>query len=85
VIQRGVELGVPFELTLSCMNPVERVSAGASGRSGASTAPFLHCGACSKCRERRDAFEAAGVRDPTTYLASRHNHEGAKARRHEGV
>ena len=22
VIRRGVELGVPFELTLSCMNPV---------------------------------------------------------------
>ncbi len=25
VIQRGVELGVPFELTLSCMNPSARV------------------------------------------------------------
>ena len=64
VIQRGVELGVPFELTLSCMNPRERSSSDASG---ASAAPFLHCGACSKCRERRDAFEEAGVRDPTTY------------------
>ena len=60
VIHRGVELGVPFELTLSCMNPVERSSGGA---------PFLHCGACSKCRERRDAFEAAGVVDPTPYAA----------------
>ena len=81
VIQRGVELGVPFELTLSCMNPRERSSSDASG---ASAAPFLHCGACSKCRERRDAFEEAGVRDPTTYLASRGNHEGTQARRHEG-
>ena len=47
----GAELGVPFELTLSCMNP--------SGTT--------HCGLCSKCRERRDAFHAAGITDPTTY------------------
>lgn len=52
VIQRGVNLGVPLELTLSCMNPKDG----------------LHCGACSKCRERRDAFREAGVRDPTAYL-----------------
>jgi 7-cyano-7-deazaguanine synthase len=52
VVRRGVELGVPLELTLSCMNPQE----------GA------HCGACSKCRERRDAFNAAGVKDSTVYL-----------------
>lgn len=64
VIQRGVELGVPFQLTLSCMNPIERGSSGSSG------APFLHCGACSKCRERRDAFEAAGVVDPTPYATT---------------
>jgi 7-cyano-7-deazaguanine synthase len=51
VIRLGVELGVPLELTLSCMNP----------RNG------LHCGQCSKCRERRDAFNEAGVADPTTY------------------
>jgi 7-cyano-7-deazaguanine synthase len=51
VIRRGVELRVPFELTLSCMQP----------RDG------LHCGRCSKCRERRDAFREAGVSDPTPY------------------
>jgi 7-cyano-7-deazaguanine synthase len=51
VILLGHELGVPFELTLSCMNP----------RDG------LHCGECSKCRERRDAFREAGTEDPTTY------------------
>jgi 7-cyano-7-deazaguanine synthase len=51
VIRRGAALGVPFELTLSCMNPVGTD----------------HCGLCSKCRERRDAFAAAGIRDPTTY------------------
>lgn len=51
VVRLGVELGVPFELTLSCMNPQQG----------------LHCGRCSKCRERRDAFHGAGVADPTTY------------------
>ena len=58
VIRRGQELGVPFELTLSCMNP--QVS-GDERR---------HCGACSKCRERMEAFAAAGVQDPTLYAAS---------------
>jgi 7-cyano-7-deazaguanine synthase len=51
VIRLGHLLGVPFELTLSCMNP----------RDG------LHCGECSKCRERRDAFREAGVPDLTRY------------------
>jgi 7-cyano-7-deazaguanine synthase len=59
VIKRGAELGVPFELTLSCMNPVTRGP-------GASALP-MHCGLCSKCRERRDAFAAAGLSDPSAY------------------
>ena len=54
VIQLGMKLGVPLELTLSCMNPSD-------GR---------HCGQCSKCRERRDAFSDAGVADPTTYAVA---------------
>ena len=51
VIRLGESLGVRFDLTLSCMQPVE-------GR---------HCGRCSKCRERRDAFNEATVADPTDY------------------
>jgi 7-cyano-7-deazaguanine synthase len=51
VIRKGIELGVPLELTLSCMQPKDG----------------LHCGRCSKCRERRDAFREAGVIDPTRY------------------
>jgi len=51
VIRKGVALGVPFESTLSCMKPVG----------------ILHCGTCSKCRERHDAFVDANVADPTTY------------------
>lgn len=51
VIKLGAELDVPFELTMSCMNPVgER-----------------HCGKCSKCRERHYGFRDAGMEDPTEY------------------
>src|SRR6185369_13927852 len=63
VIRRCVALGVPLELTISCMNPV--VVARADG-------PFArHCGECSKCRERRDAFVEAGVADSTDYASVR--------------
>jgi 7-cyano-7-deazaguanine synthase len=54
VVRIGRELGVPLELTLSCMRP----------------AKGLHCGRCSKCRERRDAFRAAAVEDPTRYAVA---------------
>ncbi len=66
VIERGVALGVPLELTLSCMNPAAGETGGA-GRAGEAVALPLHCGLCSKCRERRDAFAAAGVLDPSSY------------------
>ncbi len=51
VVRLGVQLGVPLEATLSCMNPQGD----------------QHCGQCSKCRERIDAFREAGVVDRTTY------------------
>lgn len=62
VIELGARLGVPFELTLSCMSPVDD----------------FHCGLCSKCRERRDAFAEAGVMDPTAYAhkSPRVDHRG---------
>jgi 7-cyano-7-deazaguanine synthase len=43
----------PLGLTFSCIRPV----AG------------LHCGRCNKCAERRRAFDAAGMPDPTEYAA----------------
>jgi len=53
VIRLGRDLRVPMELSVSCMNPQGGV----------------HCGLCSKCRERRDAFAEAGVEDLTAYDA----------------
>jgi 7-cyano-7-deazaguanine synthase len=60
VIRRGAALGVPFELTLSCMSPqqVQGVH---------EPLEPVHCGTCSKCRERHDAFLEASIHDPTTY------------------
>jgi 7-cyano-7-deazaguanine synthase len=46
VIRLGLELGVPLELTLSCMNPTEGDQP---------------CVRCSKCRERDDAFTAMAL------------------------
>lgn len=62
VIRRGVALGVRFELTLSCMNPPREQAA-----NGAREQSAVHCGECSKCRERHEAFVDAGVPDPTIY------------------
>jgi 7-cyano-7-deazaguanine synthase len=58
VIRIGVDLRVPLELTLSCMDPAGPLSQD-------------HCGRCSKCRERQHAFKAAGVPDPTAYAVKR--------------
>lgn len=47
---------LPLELTLSCARP---------------TNDGLHCGDCNKCRERVEAFRAAGVADRTRYVRAR--------------
>jgi 7-cyano-7-deazaguanine synthase len=55
VIRRGQAIGAPMALTMSCMNPTGD----------------LHCGTCSKCRERHDAFVEAIGHDPTRYVEAR--------------
>ncbi len=55
VIKLGESLGVAMEHSLSCMQPVNGV----------------HCGGCSKCRERIEGFRDAGVEDRTSYAAGR--------------
>ena len=52
IVQRGVELGVDFGLTLTCYDPSRQ------GRS---------CGECDACRLRLEGFAAAGVTDPLEY------------------
>jgi 7-cyano-7-deazaguanine synthase len=44
---------LPLGETFSCIRPID------GG----------HCGRCNKCAERRSAFAAAGVPDPTTYAS----------------
>ena len=52
IIRRGTELGVDYDLTLSCYDPDE------AGRA---------CGGCDSCQLRRRGFVEAGVADPTVY------------------
>ena len=54
IIQQGLALGVPFELTHSCYDPREDGSA---------------CGQCDSCLIRLKGFEEAGLRDPAPYEA----------------
>lgn len=54
IIREGQRLGVDYALTVSCYQ------ADAQGRA---------CGRCDSCRLRRAGFEAAGVADPTRYVA----------------
>jgi len=52
IIRAGLDLGVDFQLTVSCYQ------ADSAGRA---------CGKCDSCRVRAAGFVAAGVPDPTRY------------------
>lgn len=56
IIREGVRLGIDYSLTVSCYQ------ADSSGKA---------CGTCDSCRLRREGFAAAGVPDPTNYLAAK--------------
>jgi 7-cyano-7-deazaguanine synthase len=52
IIQKGLELGVDYSLTLSCYDPADDGKA---------------CGKCDSCLLRKKGFQAAGITDPTIY------------------
>lgn len=56
IVRTGTRLGVDYARTVSCYQ------ADAEGRA---------CGRCDACRLRREGFAAAGLDDPTRYVAPR--------------
>lgn len=52
IVTRGTALGVPFEHTLSCYDPVEAAGV------------WAHCGRCDACALRAKGFREAGIEDP---------------------
>jgi 7-cyano-7-deazaguanine synthase len=81
VIRRGVSLGVPLDLTMSCMNPRAADVSTPRPSKEPERRPTLgsrHCGECSKCRERHDAFAEAGITDPTIYANTEHVGPGGR-------
>lgn len=53
IIQKGIELGVRYEMTHSCYDPSEQ---------------GLACGECDSCILRKEGFLEAGIQDPTHYI-----------------
>lgn len=49
-IRKGMELGLPFEFTWTCVARDD-----------------VACGICQPCRNRLEAFEKAGMKDPVPY------------------
>ena len=54
IIRTGTALGIDYSLTVSCYQADEK---------------GLACGRCDACRFRNEGFLAAGIPDPTRYLA----------------
>ncbi len=54
IIQKGIELGVRYEMTHSCYDPSEH---------------GLACGECDSCILRKEGFLEAGIQDPTHYIS----------------
>jgi 7-cyano-7-deazaguanine synthase len=56
IIERGLELGVDYTLTLSCYDPSPEGAA---------------CGRCDACLLRLKGFRENGIEDPAPYQAAR--------------
>jgi 7-cyano-7-deazaguanine synthase len=54
IVRKGIELGVPFDLTWSCYSPPVNGKA---------------CGLCESCRLRIRGFREAGASDPLQYVS----------------
>jgi 7-cyano-7-deazaguanine synthase len=75
IVQRGMELGAPMHMTWSCYDPqfIDEKAArhglayGAGQAVLGRIAGYQHCGKCGTCVERKEAFQEAGVDDPTQY------------------
>ena len=52
LVRTASAAGLPLHLTCSCIRP----------------RGLRHCGRCNKCAERRRAFRAARITDPTSYV-----------------
>jgi 7-cyano-7-deazaguanine synthase len=56
IIQKGMQFGIDYSMTVSCYQADEE------GRA---------CGVCDSCRIRREGFASAGIEDPTVYVSKR--------------
>lgn len=62
IVQRAAAVRAPLHLTWSCYDP-QPADQGVPPI-------FIHCGACGTCVERKEAFQLAGVTDPTEYASA---------------
>lgn len=62
IIKLGNKLGLDYDHTHSCYDPVK-----VSGDKPYEVTAWYHCGKCDSCRIRKAGFEEAGVNDPTLY------------------
>jgi 7-cyano-7-deazaguanine synthase len=53
IIQKGIELGIDYSLTLSCYDP---------------STDGIACGKCDSCLLRKKGFQEAGIPDPMIYF-----------------
>ena len=65
VVQLGDRLQVPFHLTWSCYDPFDL----GPDENPITAQRYIHCGKCPTCVERKEAFAAANILDPTDYAA----------------
>jgi 7-cyano-7-deazaguanine synthase len=75
-VERAVKLGIGLPLKIRVpfvgmgkAQVIRRGRAFALGLTLSCAQPrgLVHCGACTKCAERIEAFAAAGIKDPTDY------------------